>query len=171
MSAYEFEEFYTDMHKDLYSFIFSIARKDHHFADDIFQNTMENAFNNFHKLHGPNKAKPWLFAIAKNEASRYFHKHKKHLYPNVELLENIENDILSEPDFSVKNVQSNMLADVLKKLTDEEQSIIVLHYYNGMKLKEIAEIWNQNKNTLKSKHRRCLHKIKGILEEEGYRFE
>ena len=170
MSIYSFEKLYKDYHRDVLAFIYVIARKDPYYADDIFQNTMESAYLNFKRLDSPDKGKSWLFAIAKREASRYFHRNKKHLFPNTESVNAIE-EAASEPDLSIDIIDSDAFVNAVKTLSENEQSIMTLYLYYDMQLKDIAKMTNQNKNTVKSIYRRSLTKLKSVFEKEGYGFE
>lgn len=167
MSKQEFEQIYKYYYKEMYKFIFTIARRNKFFADDIFQNTMESAYKGYSKLEHTDNIKAWLYKIARTESSRYFYRQKNNLYPNTELL-NSENyddyEKLIEPDFSIESIESQLLLDTINQLNDTEQSVMILHYYYDLKLKDISEITGINESTVKSLHIRTLKKMKQMLD-------
>lgn len=60
------------------------------------------------------------------------------------------------------------LAVILDHLDPKDKAVIVLKYFEELKLKEIAEILGENENTIKSRLYRSLKKLKQNMEAEGY---
>ena len=59
------------------------------------------------------------------------------------------------------------MTDLIKNNLDiDEKEIIIRHVLEGYSLKEIAKITYQNINTVKSKYRRALLKLKHLLKEK-----
>ncbi len=58
--------------------------------------------------------------------------------------------------------------DIINDLPDNYRDIINLVYYIGFTLVEIAEMTNENYNTVKSRHRRALKSLQGKLIEMGF---
>ena len=54
--------------------------------------------------------------------------------------------------------------DALNTLTEKEKTIVVLRFFEELKLNEIAEILNENPNTVKTILYRSLKKLKRKLE-------
>lgn len=167
MSIGDFEKIYKLYEKELKSFIYTIARQDMFIAEDILQNTMVNAYKYIHTLKDDNLLKPWLFKIARNESARYFSQNDNSisLFGENDRFEN-KHEQLIEDDISIEFVSTEEFIRLVNKLSINEQTVLILCYRYGYKLYEIAEMQNENKNTVKSIHLRAIKKLKKIIEGE-----
>jgi RNA polymerase sigma-70 factor (ECF subfamily) len=162
-----FETLYDAYWLEIKRFIYVEARRDAGLAEDIFQNTWENAFRYLHTLKDESKARAWLYSIAKNEAKRYFSNHRTEFF-----LRTVSSDDENGPDpedfaesaFPEVLADADFLIGLLNRLSDEEQQLILLHYCYDMRLKEIAELYGTNYNTLKSVTRRAIEKLRAFAE-------
>ena len=59
------------------------------------------------------------------------------------------------------------LQKALDALTEKDRSVVILKYFEDMKLTEIAEILEENVSTVKSRLYRSLRKLQGLLLEEA----
>ena len=55
----------------------------------------------------------------------------------------------------------------LDQLPDYQKDVIILHYYQDLKLREIAGILNVSESTVKSRLYQGLNKLRKIYEEEN----
>ncbi|MEE3380684.1 MAG: sigma-70 family RNA polymerase sigma factor [Succiniclasticum sp.] len=60
--------------------------------------------------------------------------------------------------------QKEVLWQEVRKLPPEEQRILVLHYRDGLPLREIADRTGRHINTIYKYHRRALQKLRGVLQ-------
>ena len=170
-SAADFEKAYNEYYAEIRRFIFTIARQDPDITDDISQNTWQNAFNYFDSLRDPSSVRSWLYAIARNEAKRYFSNRHTSMLLSASSLDDDEEhiDVISEVDsgFPEALANSDHLAGLLGRLNAEEQRLILLHYAYDVDLKEIADMEGINYNTLKSTCRRTMEKLRKAAGETG----
>lgn len=104
--------------------------------------------------------KPYLGAIARNLA----------LSERRKLCENypVKEEVLGDVDESLDRVLlKNIIYRALCSLKQEEQTLIIRYYFQGMSMKEISEKTKQPEATVKTKIRRTRMKLKKILEREG----
>ena len=72
----------------------------------------------------------------------------------------IEN-IIAKPLNLLKNFDDKrILAVAMRGLTDKEQKLINLRHNDGMSFKEIAEVFQESINTIKSRYRRIVISLK-----------
>ena len=71
----------------------------------------------------------------------------------------LEQDIFEEPE-------QNRLADALLRLPPKYRDVIHLHYYEGYKTEEIAEILGRKPATVRSQLARAREKLAELLKEE-----
>lgn len=104
----------------------------------------------------------FVFRIARNEANRFLrHRLSQNLASNSspDFAKVISAEI-SGPDEQTRNVLSNALA----RLSDEQREIIVLKIFEELTFKEIASICDLSINTVSSRYRYGIVKLKTFLE-------
>ena len=100
----------------------------------------------------------WIFTITRNTVIDYFRRSK----PSEELDENISDD--TELDEGILNNESlHELAAALKSLPEELRDIIVLRYYDGKPLTEVAEIMGLSYGAVKLRHQSALAKLRRAM--------
>ena len=101
----------------------------------------------------------WIFTITRNTVIDHYRRSK----PNEELDENLSDD--TEIDEGLLNNESlSELAGALRALPEELRDIIVLRYYDGKPLTEIAELMGLSYGAVKLRHQSALAKLRGALE-------
>jgi len=161
--AADFEKTYYEYYEEIRRFIFTIARRDLIITDEISQNVWENAFVYYKGLRDAASLRAWLYAIARNEAKRYFAN--RHVAFFAETLTLDENEVIYAVDerdsaFPEELADGDLLAKLIGRLGEDEQRLIILYYAYDMGLHEIAEMDGTNYNTLKSKYRRTMEKLR-----------
>ena len=101
----------------------------------------------------------WIFTITRNTVIDHFRRTK----PTEELDENLSDNI--ELDADLLN-QENMteLAAALRKLPQQLMDIIVLRYYDGKPLTEIAEMMNLSYGAVKLRHQNAILMLRKSLD-------
>ena len=132
-------------------------------ALDIVHNAIVNALKSYATLRSPEYAQTWFYRILINESISFLRKKR----PAVSLEE------LSAPQLQPAAAASEAVRDeyldlytAVDKLSPDLRAIVILRFFEDMKLDEIAEITATNLNTVKSKLYRALRQLK--LEMEGF---
>lgn len=136
-------------------------------AEDLAQVTFIKVWQNLKKFKLESNFKSWVLIIARNTCLDYLRKHRKDL-ANVMLFDGLTVDDQVEIEDSgdlpdeilFKQEQEEMLNAVLTGFTEADKLIVSLHYYEQLTFEEIAEVLNQSVNTVKSRHRRLLIKLR-----------
>ena len=85
-----------------------------------------------------------------------------------------ENKIEAEMGFAEDCYRNIDLQRALDTLSNQDRAVVILKYFEDKKLEEIAEILDENLNTIKSRLYRSIKKLRGILsdekEEQEYHF-
>ena len=128
-------------------------------AEDLCQDV-------FIKVHAkldtfdPEKASvsTWVFTITRNTVIDHFRRTK----PTEELDENLSDNI--ELDEGLLNSETlSELAAALKRLPEQMRDIIVLRYYDGKPLTEIAELMNLSYGAVKLRHQNAVLMLREAL--------
>jgi RNA polymerase sigma factor (sigma-70 family) len=131
-------------------------------AYDCTQETFLKVTKYIWNYQEQNKFKGYLFSIARNVCNDYFRgKHPE--YPSDDGMENVAD----QKDFTGNSETAWVLQEALHKLPPFQREVIVLKYYHGFKIKEIADQLSIPMATAKSRLRQGMIKLKGILEQGG----
>lgn len=123
--------------------------------EDVTQEVFINFFNNLEHINVGGSIKYYLTRSARNLSINYLKKNSK-------IVDNY--DLSNEGTYELR---TNELFDFIKRSLDkDEKEIIIRHVLEGYSLKEIAKLNHQNINTIKSKYRRALEKLKHLLKEK-----
>lgn len=100
----------------------------------------------------------WIFTITRNTVIDHFRRTK----PSEELDENLSDNI--ELDEGLLNSETlSELAAALKRLPEQMRDIIVLRYYDGKPLTEIAELMNLSYGAVKLRHQNAVLMLRQAL--------
>lgn len=127
-------------------------------AEDITQETFAGFFRAFDRYRHYGKAKNYLYVIAGN-LCRNFYK-KRELLPLYELPAQTENPA------DAWDVRYDMEL-ALGRLPEELREIVIMYYYQELKLKEIAQILQIGLPLVKYRLRAAKERLRHLLGEEG----
>lgn len=123
---------------------------------DVLHNAIIKAVENYPKLRNDKYMDTWFCRILINECLQFLKKKEKE-----SPMENIEQYLWEEPE-PVYDELSSWLYLALQNLDDDLRHIVILKYFNGLKIEEIAHLTNTNLSTTKSR----LYKALAILKKE-----
>lgn len=144
--------------EDFYRLAYSYV-KNKEAALDIVQESLYKALSSVDTLKNIAYMKTWLYRIIVNTSLSYIRKNQK-----VVLMDEICE--VSEPKKS--EVEDRIdLYSAIDKLDDKHRTVIILRYLEDIKIAEIARVTDCNINTVKSRIKSAIQKLKMILEGEG----
>ena len=128
-------------------------------AEDLHSEVFEKVLK---KIEGfdPSKASltTWIFTITRNTVIDHFRRAK----PSEELDENLSDNVELDEDLLNSETLSE-LAAALRKLPQQMMDIIVLRYYDGKPLTEIAEMMNLSYGAVKLRHQNAVLMLRQAL--------
>lgn len=143
------------------SYLYKVAYtyvKDKQVALDILQETSFKAWLNIHTLKDEEKFKPWITKILVNTALNYIKKESKVIY-----MEDENPIIYSEKSISIEEKLD--LYDAIDLLKPKYKTVIILKYFDDMKIEDISYVLNTPENTVKSHLKRAKESLSSILKE------
>jgi RNA polymerase sigma-70 factor (ECF subfamily) len=127
-------------------------------ALDIVQESIFKALSSIASLKEPSYIKTWFYRIVVNTSLDFLRKQKK--------LVIAEEETLCSLDFGdIDDYQDIDLQTALDALPANYRSIVILKYFEDLKLEEIAEILNENVNTVKTRLYKSLKVLRMKIEE------
>jgi RNA polymerase sigma-70 factor (ECF subfamily) len=145
--------------KPIYSFSFSFVLNQQD-AEDLTQEIFLKMWRNLKKFKKEKNFKSWLFTIAKNTCFDFLRKKKRSLILNVENLEIIADFTPSLIEMFEKENLMEKLKREIEELPFKMKQVMDLYYNSGLNFREISEILGEPVNTIKSRHRRAISKLK-----------
>lgn len=138
-------------------------------AEDITQEVFVKVWKNIRKFDQNKSFKPWIFQIAKNTSIDFLRKKKTIPFSRFENEkgQNFLIDNLEAVSSNFINIFSDrkILAAAMENLTQKEQKIIALRHNDGLSFREIADIFEESINTIKSRYRRTLISLRRKVKE------
>ncbi len=131
-----------------------------HDASDCCQNVFIKLLNYKNQFNGNEHLKAWLIRVTKNECLNFF---KSFWRKNIQLTD-------EKLEFS-KEDRENELLQIILKLPLKYRDVLYLHYYEGFKVLEIANMLNLKESNIKTRLKRGRDALKIKLVEGGYDYE
>jgi RNA polymerase sigma-70 factor, ECF subfamily len=157
-----FLELFQIYEHDLYRMAFTYV-KNQNDAMDVVQETAYKSFKSIKELKEPKYFKSWLMRIAISCSLDILRK-KKNVVP---LKPDFEEYISGENNEDLTSEIT--LKDLIEELREEEKSVILLRFYQGMTIKEVSETLNIPLGSAKTILYRGLAKLKKDLKgDEAY---
>jgi RNA polymerase sigma-70 factor (ECF subfamily) len=122
-------------------------------ALDIIQESICKAISSMNSLKNQSYIKTWFYRIVVNTSLDFLYKQRK--------LHVVSDETLCTFDKGmVDNYEDLDLQKALEALPDKYRTVIVLRYFEDLKIEEIAEILNENINTVKTHLYKSLEKLR-----------
>ena len=161
MQTVDIDQIYTEYSGKVMGYIRARVRSKAE-AEDLHSEVFEKILR---KIEGfdPTKASlnTWIFTVTRNTVIDHFRRSR----PGEELDENLSDD--TEIDEGLLQTESlSELAAALRKLPQQLMDIIVLRYYDGKPLTEIAKIMNLSYGAVKLRHQNAIMLLKEQMMDE-----
>lgn len=152
-----FEETIIALQKDLYKLAYYYVKNEND-AMDVLQDSIIKAFSNLNKLKDINVMDKWIKRIVINTSIDFIRKNNK--------LTNLsEEELISLKDSREDNSE---LLHCLDDLNPQLKTIVVLKYFHGYTINEIAEILELSVSQVKNKLHKSLEILRIDWKEENY---
>jgi RNA polymerase sigma-70 factor (ECF subfamily) len=101
----------------------------------------------------------WIYSMTSNTVIDFYRTNHVHS----EIPEDLTDEGSSVEDEVLNSESLELLAEALSKLPQEQMDIIVLRYYKGLTLQEVAEKMNLSYGVTKLRHREALGRLREML--------
>lgn len=153
------KDYIVNNQKNFYKIAYSYVKNEDD-ALDIVHDAICKALSKIDSLKDIEVVKPWFYKILINSAIDYIRKNNKYVSIT-------EEEVINE--YKVEDVYSDIdLKRALDRLPQEYKSIIVLRYFEDMKIEDIANVLSENTNTVKTRLYKGLRKLKIKIKTEDY---
>lgn len=127
---------------------------------DALQETILEAYQSIHKLKHVKYFKTWIFRILINECNTLIAKRSK----------TISVDYINKQVSTLSHNQQIEIQDAIDKLPTKQRMVIILHYFQDMTLKQVADTLNLSESAVKKRLQQAkvelLHQFNGNEKEK-----
>ena len=124
---------------------------------DILQESILKGYSNLSKIKDKDSIDKYLSRIIINTAIDFIRKNSKMIFTDDECLKEVESEVnSSDINYAVDNLEEDL------------KSIIVLKYFHGYKISEVAEILDISISTVKNRMHKALKQLRVEIKEEIY---
>jgi RNA polymerase sigma-70 factor, ECF subfamily len=134
-------------------------------AQDLVQETFIQALQSIHRFRGQSSLYTWLHAILLN-LSRHYHRDRQRIVVDDELARRDGPAPDAGPTHADTDTASLALADALRELSRVHREVVVLRFYEEMKIHEIAAHLALSKGTVKSRLHYAIAQMQRLLPDE-----
>lgn len=147
-----FDELYGRYSKQLLGYFINMLWRDKEKAEDFVHDLFAKIIRNPEYFDVNRSFKTWLFSVASNMCKNEYKKLevRKNMSIGVDDYRNVSSlsNVLSE----VQDIQfKEAFEENLEKLDEKHREVFTLRHFDGLSMKEIAEIMGINEGTVKSR--------------------
>jgi RNA polymerase sigma-70 factor (ECF subfamily) len=147
----------TDNKENVYRLAYSYV-KNQEDALDIVQDSIYKAFTSIGLLKDPEAVKSWFYRVVVNTSLDCLRKHKK--------VQPVEDEKLELYSLGTEDIYQDIdLERTLDDLPDKYRSVIVLRYFEDLKIEEVADVLGENVNTIKTRLYQALQLLRVQMSE------
>ncbi|OYP34540.1 RNA polymerase sigma factor [Rhodopirellula sp. MGV] len=148
-------------------------------AEDAFQGTFLQVHLKSHQFDSSRRFRPWLYAIATNQAIDVQRRNKRHRMVSLDRTPNdneqrnaswAEKLVGATPDplaAAATQENGNWMKDSIQTLGEPMQQVIQLVYYQGLKYREAADVLGIPVGTVKSRLHAAVQRL-GVMWEDSH---
>lgn len=144
--------------KQLYWLAYSYVKNEQD-ALDIVQDSIQKAMQNYQQLLNKEKLKSWFYRIVINTSLDFLKKFRR--------VQVTDDETLLYLSSSSEDQYENLdLAGALERLPTKYREIVILRYFEDLKIEEVAYILKENSNTIKTRLYKALKILRIDMEQE-----
>ncbi len=131
-------------------------------AQDLVQETFIQAVRSAHRFQGKSSVYTWLHSILLN-LTRHYHRDRKRIVYDDELARPEVVPPEEKPSRLDLETTNSALVAALRRLSDAHREVLVLRFYENMKIRQIAGQLGISKGTVKSRLHYALAEMQRLL--------
>ena len=158
MTELQKEEIYVNYKSKVEGYI-SARISDKHDVEDVVSSVFVKVYHNIDDFDSKKASfSTWIYSITKNTVIDYFRTRKEYCQLDIDKLADY-----SFSEFVDAELALTELAEALSRLEVRQRDLIILHYYDGKTLKEVAAVFGVSYIYIKVLHKKTLQTLKKLL--------
>lgn len=156
MDSKELEQLLKVYHEDAFYWARQCCHYDSEEAKEVLQAVYLKIFEGKATYGGKSNFKTWLFSVIRYTSIDLF-KNKSN-FESLDKLSLVDSDSFQEEVINYEHF--------LERLSERQHQVLLLSFYHGMPLSEIAEVMNLHVGTVRTHYERGKTSLKRIIEKE-----
>lgn len=136
-------------------------------AEDVLQESLIAVWQGAERYRGDGRLIAWLLGIVHHKASSQVRWTARHQVDSLTSERGIATSAPGPDDLVERSERAHLVQAGLESLSLEHRLVLELVFYQGMSLKETAEICNCPVGTVKSRLNYAKNRLKGLLHRQG----
>ena len=157
----EFSAYIRKYEKSMYAAAYGILKNDRDIAD-VVQDAILKAYTHLDTLENPDKFRPWIMKIVHNTAIAYIRKRHDEIDIDTQA------EILPDSGAPVDSETKITVWNAVGMLKEAHRTVIILFYYEGCTVREIAAITSSAETTVRVRLLRARKELASILKKEDF---
>lgn len=145
------KDYIVENKESFYKIAYSYVKNEYD-ALDIVHDAICKALSKINTLKDIDNIKPWFYKILINTTTDYIRKNKKYIV--------VSDDILKDSKIEYDKYSDIDLQRAVDSLDEIYKTVIILRYFEDMKIEDIAKTLDQNVSTIKTRIYKALSKLK-----------
>jgi RNA polymerase sigma-70 factor (ECF subfamily) len=149
------DQFGPDIKRLAYTYV-----KDWPTAEDITQEIFISCYKKIDDFRGESSYKTWLYKIAINKCKDFYRsKWYRFVTPFDNVIEKLKGGNLSIEEQVILKEEDYLLSQQVLSLPQKYREMIILYYYEELKISEIEELTGIKQETIKTRLRRAKQQL------------
>ena len=158
MNQHQLEQLLKDHHQDAFKWARQCCMYNSDDAREVIQIVYLKIFEGKAKFGGRSSFKTWLFSVIRFTAIDF--AKQKPSYDTLDHLQLVEQEPEDANDINYKKL--------LSKLSDRQQQVLLLSFYHGMTLAEVADITDLHIGTVRTHYERGKEALRTLIQRQVY---
>ena len=159
-----FEDLYKTQGKPVYRFLLALTGEADQ-AEELLQETFYRAFLHIDRFEGRSSLYTWLCRIGKNAWLKECRRRERYADTPYEDL-TLPDPAPPPEEAMLRRAQSKRLRRTIRKLEEPQRDVFILHAFGGLKLKEIAAIYQKSESWARVTYFRARKILQEVLSDE-----
>ena len=130
-------------------------------VSDSVSEILLHVFESIHLYNGQHAFSTWIYTLARNKIIDQLRKKK---IPGGSLGDFEPSDLCTPENILIRNAEQERVKNAVNRLSNEDQELIYLHFYEGLKYKDISDITGRSIGTIKYRMSESRKALKTDLE-------
>ena len=159
-----FSRLYEESVDTVYRYAYVLVRNAER-AEDVTADVFLKAWRSRDSLRSEEAAQAWLMTIARNSAMSVLRSKREDI--DLGAIAEPEDNTLDPCHGVLAEFDAGRLQDAIRQLTAEQQAVVFLRFFEGLRHEQVAERLGSNANAIRAVQFRALARLRKLLQGES----
>ncbi|HCO94758.1 MAG TPA: hypothetical protein DIU00_12540 [Phycisphaerales bacterium] len=135
-------------------------------AEDVVQDVFVSFAQSARRLRVSGNLRAYLATSVANRVRNRFRDDRSKQYVSLDSAEDITSAARTPQQWVTYSEDMQKVNDAIEQIQYEQREVVLLHVHGGMKFKAISQLQNVSINTVQSRYRYAVEKLRVLLKEQ-----